>query len=94
MDIFRIIGIIAVSIGAVGVLWVVYHIVRGLVLAGDFVMWQFHMTKQKNPDLKFEFRLFFRGVRKNWVDMIGYTPESFTCQIGSSTWQGFGSWRR
>ena len=94
MDIFRIIGMIAVAVGAVGVLWVVYHVVRGLVLAADFVMWQFAQTKKKNPDLKFEFGLFFRGVKKNWVDMIGYTPDSFTCQIGSSTWQGFGSWRK
>ena len=94
MDIFRLIGQIAVGVGALGVLWVLYHIVRGVILACDFVVWQFYMTKQRKPDLKFDVRLFLRGVGKNWVDMIGYTPESFTCQIGSSVWQGFGSWRK
>ena len=94
MDIFRIIGMVAVGIGALGVLWVLYHIVRGFILACDFVIWQYAMTKQSKPELKFELRVFFRGVMKNWTDMIGYTPDSFTCQIGSSEWQGFGSWRQ
>ena len=93
MDIFRIIGMIAVGIGALGVLWVLYHVIRGFILACDFVIWQYTMTKQRKPELKFELRVFFRGVGKNWVDMIGYTPDSFTCRIGSSEWQGFGSWR-
>ena len=70
MDIFRLIGQIAVGVGALGVLWVLYHIVRGVILACDFVIWQFYMTKQRKPDLKFDVRLFLRGVGKNWVDMI------------------------
>lgn len=94
MNFLEIIGCITLGAIALFLLWVVYHIVRGFVLACDFVLWQFAMTKKQKPDLKFQFQLFFRGVIKNWIEMIGYTPDSFTCQMGSSEWQGFGSWRQ
>ena len=94
MDVFRIIGQVAVGIGALGVLWVLYHIVRGFVLACDFVLWQYTVTKRSDPELKFSVLVFLRGVGKNWVDMIGYTPDSFSCELKGSVWQGFGSWRR
>ena len=93
MDIFRIIGIIAVGIAVFGLLITFYHIVRGFVLACDFVLWQLYTARQNDPTIKFEFGKFFRGVGKNWVDMIGYTPESFTCQRGSSIWSGYGTGR-
>lgn len=93
MDIFRIIGMIVVAFGVIGIVWVVYDIVRGLVLACDFVLWQLYMARQNNPEIKFEFGKFFRGIGKNWVDMIGYTPESFTCQIKDKVWSGFGTGR-
>ena len=93
MEIFKYIGMFAVAIGVIGIACVLYSLVRAVFLAHDFVMWQFYCTKQSDPDLKFEFGLYFKGIRKNWVDMIGYTPDSFTCRIGSSEWQGWRSWK-
>ena len=94
MNFLEIIGSITLGAIAVFLVWVVYHIVRGFVLACDFVMWQFWLTKRKNPDLKFSILIFFGGVVKNWLEMIGYTSESFTCTMDGSEWQGFGSWRK
>ncbi len=93
MEIFKYIGMFAVALGAFGILVVVYQLIRAVFLAHDFIMWQYAMSKQSNPSLKFEFKIYFRGIRKNWVDMIGYTPDSFTCRIGSSEWQGWRSWK-
>ncbi len=93
MEIFAYVGMVAVAIGAFGIAVIVYHLIRAVFLAHDFVMWQYTMSRQSNPALKFEFRLYFRGIRKNWIDMIGYTPDSFTCRIGSSEWQGWRSWK-
>ena len=94
MNFFEIVGVIAVSLLAFGAACVVYHLLRAVVLAHDFIMWQYAMSKQSNPNLKFEFKIYFRGIAKNWFDMIGYTPESFTCQIGTSEWKGFRSWKK
>ena len=92
MDLFRIVGMIVVAIGAFGLLVVLYQIIRGFVLACDFVMWQYYTTKRDFPELEFSIFTFFRGVIKNWIDMIGYTPDSFTCELKGNTWNGFGSW--
>ena len=94
MNFLEIVGAFTLSIIGLGILCVIYSIMRGLVLAGDLVIWQFYMARQKNPDIKFSIVTFFRGVWKNWYDMIGYTSDSFTCQIGSSTWSGFQTWRK
>jgi hypothetical protein len=93
MEIFTYIGMFAVAVGAIGIASVLYSLVRALFLAHDFIMWQYAMSKQSNPSLKFEFRLYFKGIRKNWIDMIGYAPDDFTCRIGSSEWRGWRTWR-
>jgi hypothetical protein len=93
MEIFAYIGMVAVGMGIFGIACVLYSLIRALFLAHDFIMWQYAMSKESNPDLKFEFKLYFRGIAKNWIDMIGYTSDSFTCRIGSSEWSGWRTWR-
>ncbi len=93
MNFLEIVGMLTVSVAAIGLLCVIYSLVRAVFLAHDFVMWQYAMSKESNPNLKFEFGLYFRGIAKNWIDMIGYTPDSFTCRIGQSEWQGWKSWK-
>lgn len=94
MNFLEITGCITLGAIAVFLLWVAYHIVRGFVLSCDFILWQYSTTKRNDPDLKFSIGIFLGGVVKNWVDMIGYTPDSFSCEMKGSVWQGFGSWRQ
>jgi hypothetical protein len=93
MEIFAYVGMVAVAIGCIGIAIVVYHLIRAVFLAHDFVMWQYTMSRQSNPSLRFEFKIYFRGIAKNWIDMIGYEPGDFTCRIGSSEWSGWRSWK-
>ena len=94
MDIFRIIGMVAVAVGALGLLTFLYYIARGFVLACDFILWQYTITKQSKPDVKFELGIFFKGVMENWVDLIDYNPANTSFTIGQSTWTGFRSWKK
>ena len=93
MNVFEIIGMIAVGILALCLLAVLYTIVKAFVLAADFIMWQYTITKQSKPDTKFSVRIFVRGVMKNWVDMLDYNPEYTSYSIGDSTWKGFRTWK-
>ena len=94
MEIFTYIGMLAVAIGCFGIAIILYSFARALFLAHDFTMWQYTMAKESDRDTKFEFKKYFRCIAKNWVDMIGYTSDSFTCQIGQSEWSGYGSWKK
>lgn len=88
-----ILGYIFAAIIAVFALWVIYHIIRGLVIGIDLMRWKLvgvSWTQVRNTaNYKRELTKMFLSA---WSECIGFNG-SITYSRGSNHWTGFGTGR-
>lgn len=86
-------GYIFAAILAITALWIVYHIVRGLVIGIDLMRWKMIGITWKQvrstPNHKSELaRMFFSC----WMECIGFSG-GITYSRGAHRWTGYGTGR-
>jgi hypothetical protein len=82
-------GAILVLIG----IWIIYQLIRALVLSVDYVLWLWWLSQRKASGEKFPIKAFYQRVLSAYPEMIFYNG-GISYSIGQYRWQGFGTGRK
>lgn len=90
-------GLISIGVLSLIPLYVVYHILRGIVLAFDFTVWRVKTSgvkvtlgKTDNDKRTVSIGLFVRAWASEIIEMIGYNSENIKYHGNNgTTWRGF-----